>query len=100
MDVTFSLARLIEEFNALCEAQDFEGAENLLTRALTRHPEHDAFLHYQFGKLYSQWNKMSSAVGHLTKAAELAHSKRDEIFMIQVTEELKHARKRQMQQTP
>lgn len=100
MDATFSLARLIEEFNALCEAKDFEGAEELLAGALARQPQHEPFLHYQFGKLYAQWNKLSSAVNHLTRAAELANGKRDEIFMIQVVEELKQARNRQLMQQP
>jgi hypothetical protein len=100
MDAPLTLARLMEEFSALLESHDFEGAEELLSISIGSWPKNEAFLHFQFGRLYRAWNKMSSAVNHLTKAAELTNSAADEILLIQVVEELKLARKRQFEQTP
>ncbi len=100
MDAALSLAGLVEEFNALVEAQDFEGAEELLAQAISQHSKHEPYLHFQMGRMYLQWNKLSSAINHLSKAAEMAKQNSDEFFVLQVVEELKLAKKRQVGQRP
>jgi hypothetical protein len=91
----------MEELNGLLEAHDFEGAEELLAGGIGAAPERlQAFFHYQFGRVYSRWNKLTSAVNHLTKAAELAHLQGDELFLIQVTDELRSAKAKQTSQKP
>ena len=101
MDASFTLTGLIEEFNRLLEDSDFEGAEAVLTATLGGAPErYAAFFHYQFGRLYVRWDKLSSAIAHLDQAAELAHASEDEVFLIQVMDELRLARGRQQNQKP
>jgi hypothetical protein len=84
----------------LLGAQDFEGAENLLLFSLGATPKNDAYLHLQLGKMYVVWNKLTSSLNHLTKAAELAQSAENEMLVLQVLEELKAARARQQEQAP
>lgn len=100
MDAALPIEGLIQEFSALVEAEDFEGAEELMAQALGSQPNYEPFLHYQLGRMYIQWNKMSSAVNHLGKAAELAQARADALFLLQVVEELRLARKRQAEQCP
>ena len=73
-----SLGKLVEELGTLLDDQDFEGGEELLSIAMGLMPERAAFLHFQFGKMYVQWNKMSSAVEHLSRSAEIARAAGDE----------------------
>ncbi|MBX3020914.1 MAG: hypothetical protein KF799_04495 [Bdellovibrionales bacterium] len=100
MDAAFPLAGLISEFNELTEARDFEGAEELLSGALSASSQYEAFLHFQLGRLYTQWNKMTSAVNHLSRASELAFAASDHILLLQISEELKTAKRRQAGQRP
>lgn len=109
MDASFPVAGLIEEFEALLETCDFEGAEELLAGALSGPGIEsgagisvglEAFYHFQYGRLYSRWNKLTSAVNHLQRAAELAKSRGDELFVIQVVSELKAVKARQVGQRP
>jgi hypothetical protein len=98
MDAAFSVEGLIAEFQELVSAGDREGAEELLASALGRDPAADAYLHLQFGRLYRDWNKLTSAVNHLHKAAELASA--DRLLLLQIADELKGVRRRQSLQTP
>lgn len=100
MDATYTLARLSEELSGLLEECDFEGAEELLTSAMGSLPKHEPYLHFQLGRVYSRWNKLSSAVLHLSKAAELAHVSENEMLMAQVIEELSRTKKKQFTQMP
>jgi hypothetical protein len=100
MDAPLTLAGLNEELTTLLEERDYEGGEELLSFAMGAMPKHQAFLHYQFGKMYVRWNKMSSALVHLGKAAELAKQKDDEVLAVQIVEELRAARKVQAEQAP
>ncbi len=100
MDATLALAGLIEEFNSLAGAEDFDGAEQLAASAFGRDLRTDSYLHYQLGRMYAQWNKLTSSINHFTKAAELAKSGGDELFVLQVVEELKLAKSRQLKQAP
>ncbi|HMN68249.1 MAG TPA: hypothetical protein PKC28_06885 [Bdellovibrionales bacterium] len=79
---------------------DLSGGEELLHRAIGERPDLAAFFHFQFGRLYARWNKLTSATNHLNLAAELAHSKGDELFTIQVVNELSEVRRRQAEQRP
>ena len=111
MDATFALAGLVEEFSQLLEDGDFAGGEELLTGALGSCRQgaragaggpslEEAFLHLQFGKLYGQWNKLSSSLNHLTLAAEIAHSRADSFLLLQIQTELRQVRHRQKDQKP
>jgi len=100
MDAPLTLTGLIEELNILLEGRDFEGGEELLSAAIGNMAKHEAFLHYQFGKMYVRWNKMSSALVHLGRAAEIAKLKDDETLAVQIIEELRNARKIQAEQAP
>jgi len=88
---------MMEEIAALTESGDFSGAEELLTASLAHFPKHEPFLHFQFGRLYVRWNKLTSALNHLGRAAELS---RDEILLLQVVEEVRVAKGKQALQTP
>ncbi len=90
----------MESFGSLLESGDFEGAEEILASGMGASPKYAPFIHLQYGRLYTRWNKLSSAINHLVKAAELAKAGGDEMFLIQVTEELKWVKKRQSTQTP
>jgi hypothetical protein len=100
MDAPLSLTGLIEELNALLESRDYEGGEELLNAAFGYMPKHEAFLHFQFGKMYVRWNKISSALAHLGRAAELAKISNDETLAVQIIEELRGARRVQAEQAP
>jgi hypothetical protein len=100
VDAPLTLEGLISELNDLLDLEDFEGAEALLLMSMAAHAEREFFLHYQLGKVYSRWNKMSSAIAHYTKSAELAHERADEVFLIQIREDLKTAKRRQAEQKP
>jgi len=102
VDAAFSLAGLVEELGALLDAEDFEGAEELLTRALTASggSKYDPFLHFQIGRVYIKWNKLSSALQHLGLAAEMAKLRDDEVLLFQVLEEFKSAKGLQLGQRP
>jgi hypothetical protein len=105
MDVARNFTRLMEEFYALCEVQDFAGAENLLAVAsaggiFPANAHYAAFLQFQYGIMYARWNKLTSATNHLRKAAELAHADDNEPLLVQICEELRRVRTRQMEQQP
>lgn len=100
MDVEISVEGLISPFNELLEAGDFEGAEAHLSAGLALFPELHALVHFQFGRLYLKWNKLSSAVSHLGTAAELAHSSKDLVLLSIIQIELKSARQNQLGQKP
>lgn len=87
----------MEEIAALTESGDFVGAEELLTYSLGALTKHEAFIHFQFGRLYIRWNKMTSALNHLGRAAELS---RDEVLIAQVVEEVRRAKGLQALQLP
>ena len=94
------LSQLLEDIDHLMGAQDFEGAELVLGRALSEIPDQEAFLHFQYGRLYLAWNKMSSAINHLNRATEILDPNRDATLWAQVTGELRLARRRQADQQP
>jgi len=98
VDAAFTVTRLSEDLSSLIEGGDFEGAEELLSSALGTHPQWTAFIHYQFGRLYHRWNKLSSALSHLNHAVE--GSAGNELFMVQVLDELNSVRKEQRGQRP
>lgn len=103
MDAAFSLAGLTEDLSALLEAEDLEGAEELLTRGLAASAGGspvETFLHFQMGRLYVRWNKLTSAIQHLALAAEQAKQKSDEVLLFQILEEFKLAKGRQITQRP
>ena len=100
MDAAFALEGIITEFGELLEAHDFEGAEELISAALSSTPDYQALLHYQMGRLYRRWNKLTSALNHLGLAAELAHAANEKIFLIQVMDELRACRDAQARQRP
>jgi hypothetical protein len=101
VDAQITAAGLIEDFEAHLESGDFEGAEEILAATIIgSQPRLEAFCHYQYGRLYGRWNKLSSAIHHLAKSAELAKLAGDEIFLIQVSVELKAAKDRQAGQKP
>lgn len=100
MDASLTLEGLIAELDPLLESEDFEGAEALLLTGLGYHPGREYFLHYQLGRVYVRWNKMSSALAHLMTAAELAFVADEDVFLIQIRDEIRHAKKRQAEQAP
>ncbi len=100
MDVTFSLTRITEEVGALIEEGDFEGAEEYLSARLACEPRFQCFIHYQLGRLYRRWNKLSSAIQHFNQAIEGALADRNEIFVAQILEELNLAKSEQRSQKP
>ncbi len=100
MDAQISVAGLAEDFESLLESGDFEGAEETLAAAISGQPQFEAFFQYQYGRLYSRWNKLTSATHHLLRAVELAQMKGDQLFVIQVMTELKSVKSRQISQAP
>lgn len=82
------------------DARDFEGAEEILASALRAPSPFDAFVHFQYGRLYRAWNKMTSAVNHLNHAAELAQQRADQMLLMQIVEELKAVKRAQLEQRP
>ena len=100
MDVAFSATRVIEELESLLTGGDFEGGEELLAQAMAQAPKLEAFFHFQYGRLYARWNKLTSAANHLTQAIELSQLRGDELFTLQVLSELKSVRDRQVLQSP
>jgi hypothetical protein len=100
VDAPLTLTGLSEELHVLLGENDFEGAEEILSAALVSMPQIEPFLHFQLGRVYSRWNKMSSSLEHLGKAAELARSTANEMLMVQVIEEMQLARRKQAEQAP
>ena len=100
MDVEISIEGLITPFNELLESGDFEGAEAHLASSLGQYPSLQALIHFQFGRLYVRWNKLSSAMSHLGTAAELAHAANDHVLLSIVQLEFKSARQIQVGQKP
>lgn len=100
MDVEIPLEGLMHTLSDLVEGGDFEGAEAHLNSCLSEASQYEALLHLEFGRLYARWNKMSSAIAHLTKAAEIAHSKNDQSLLLQIRMELKSAKRMQSEQKP
>lgn len=100
MDAALALARLSEDVSSLIADGDFEGAEELLSGAFTVHSERSAFLHFQMGRLYRRWNKLSSAIHHLHHAVDAAQASGESLFLIQILEELNLAKKVQHEQRP
>ena len=103
MDAALALAGLIAEFGDLLEVRDFEGGEAVLTLALERAPvAYAPFVHFQFARLYREWNKLTSAIDHLNRATEFgaAPGGLDPMMRLQITEELKLLKNRQATQKP
>lgn len=100
MDAAFALARLTEDVNSLVEAGDFEGGEAVLEGALAQYADFAPFLHFQMGRLYRRWNKLSSAIHHFHHAVEGAQSRGENLFLIQILDELNLAKKDQLDQRP
>ena len=99
MDATFALEGLVAAFGDLVANRDFEGAENLLLRALDEAPaQARPFVHVQFGRLYREWNKLTSAIDHLHRAVETVGL--DPFLRMQATEELKTLKQAQAAQRP
>ena len=98
MDASFTVTRLSEDLSVLMEDGDFEGAEELLSASLGTHPEWGAFIHFHFGRLYRRWNKLTSAVQHLNQAVDAAQG--NDLFLIQVLDELNQAKRVQHNQRP
>lgn len=98
MDAAFTLARLSEELAQLLEDEDFAGAEEFLSSHLGAHPQWAAFIHFQLGRLYRRWNKLTSAMNHLHHAMDAAF--KNELFLVQVLEELNSVRREQKEQRP
>jgi hypothetical protein len=90
----------MDELNALTASGDFEGAEELLCQSLGQSERLDPFVHFQFGRLYARWNKLTSATNHLCRAVELAQAASDELLSNQILEELKTVRQSQVAQRP
>jgi hypothetical protein len=90
----------MQDLGELLEAHDFEGAEELLFSGMGSMRKYEPFFHFQLGKVYCKWNKLSSALDHLGKAAELARSSEDEVLAAQVTEEIRQVKKLQAEQRP
>lgn len=90
---------MISEFGDRLANRDFEGAEALLTAALETAPgPAGAFVHLQFGRLYREWNKLTSAIDHLHRATEVAGV--DVLMRMQIAEELKMLKHRQAGERP
>ena len=70
MNGAFEESALSEEVLHLVANRDYDGAEELLYQALGRFPTQSTFIHFQFGRLYGQWNKLSSALAHFNLAIE------------------------------
>ncbi len=100
MDASLTLARLNENVSSLIEDGDFEGAEEMLSAALVESPQHSPFLHLQMGRMYRRWNKLSSAIHHLHHAVEAAQAQGNNLFLIQILDELNIAKKDQRDQLP
>lgn len=100
MDVALALTRLTEDFNALLEENDFEGAEELLSAALHNQQAVRPFLHFQLGRLYHRWNKLTSAVHHLTHAVDLSIAEGNQLFLVSVLDELNQVKRQQLDQRP
>lgn len=82
------------------DQQDLEGAEGFLSAALAGPSSVQLMAHYQLGRLYLDWNKLSSAIAHLEQAVDLAQSEKENLFLIQIMSELERAKKIQRSQCP
>lgn len=100
MDAAITLARLSENVSSLIEDGDFEGAEEMIASALVETPQYSPFLHFQMGRLYRRWNKLTSAIHHLHHAVEAAQAEGNNLFLIQILDELNIAKKDQRDQRP
>lgn len=100
MDAAIALARLNETVSTLIEDSDFEGAEEMLSAALIESPQYSPFLHFQLGRMYRRWNKLTSAIHHLHHAVEAAQAEGNNLFLIQILDELNIAKKDQRDQRP
>jgi uncharacterized protein HemY len=98
LDAALTLTRLSEDLALLLEEGDFSGAEELLSATLGQHPEWGGFIHFHLGRVYRKWNKLSSAVQHLNYAVDAAVD--NELFLVQVLDELNQARRDQNLQRP
>lgn len=100
MDAALTLARLSETVNSLIADGDFAGAEEILITALAQSPDVSPYLHFQLGRLYRQWNKLTSAIHHLHHAVEAAQAANENLFLIQILDELDQAKNQQREQRP
>jgi tetratricopeptide (TPR) repeat protein len=91
---------LFEEYATLYEESDYEGAEEILAQLLSLSPVLEARIHYEYGRLYVRWNKLSSALKHFAVAAEKAHQRKDLLLLAQINVETKFAKDRQAEQKP
>lgn len=103
MDAALNAQGLIEAFDDTVSAGDLAGAEELLASALgqAQFKAYRALIHFQFGRLYRRWNKLSSALSHLDLALDhLAGKRGDRQFYLLVLQERRAARDAQIIQTP
>ena len=71
MDAALAAAGLDQALAELLANRDFDGAETLLYDALTRAPaELRAEVHLALARVYAAWNKLTSAIDHVLRAAE------------------------------
>lgn len=100
MDASLAASRLVEDLNVLLAEKDFEGAEEFLSSALNGPAPQKLIAHYQLGRIYIEWNKLSSAITHLEAAVDLAHETNERLFLIQIVSELDRAKNFQRRQRP
>ena len=98
MDAPLTFTGLMTDFNSLFGTGDFTGAEELLEIGLGQFADKAAFFHFQFGRLYQQWNKLTSATNHLYRAIDLSGG--DETLRVQILDELRRTREQQLLQQP
>lgn len=91
---------LSEQLEVMLAESDYSGAETILERMVEANQWNPAVLHLQFGRLYKQWNKLTSALNHLVKAAELANRQADELLVMQIREEIRFIKRHQSAQCP
>ena len=91
---------LFSEYLELLECEDFPGAEEVLAQLLVVSPHMEIKVHFEYGRMYVRWNKLSSALQHYLLAAEKAHQAQDFLLLAQINMEIKHARHQQKEQRP
>jgi thioredoxin-like negative regulator of GroEL len=90
---------LIDALDQLLTNRDFEGAETLLYDALASWPvKRHAELHLHLARVYRAWNKLTSAIDHVMRAAERGTT--DAGVRRQIDEQLASLRRAQSEQNP
>lgn len=91
---------LFQEYLKVSDDHDFEGAEEILAQLLELASGIEGKIHFEFGRLYIRWNKLTSAIQHLRLAAEKANDQKDFLLLAQINAELGSAKDRQKTQKP